>query len=123
MTVPLGAGSRARQQMTQRMQVDRPTVAAADAFGHPTVTGSTTIHAALPCRAWTVDDRDIKDADKLAVVGDIMAIIPADADVLESDSVAHVKDREGRTIHAGPAEVQSVVQRVGHQRLRLRPRA
>lgn len=108
--------------MTMRAIVSRPIPIGDDEFGHPLPPEYQPIHTQLPCAFWVASsDRDVKDTQKQAVIGNITGIIPADSDVSEKDVIDQIVDRANRVMFYGPAEVLSVVHRRGHRQIVARP--
>lgn len=64
----------------------------------------------VPCRAWSKTRREIRSDGVEAIVEDMRAIVPADADVQSGDRLT-VEDRRGAVLFEGPVAVQTVTRR------------
>ena len=96
--------------MTMRATVERDQATATDQWGQP-VKPDFAVIATLPCYAWSKQRRELIDADRSAVLEDIRAVFPKDADLNEQDRIAKIENRRGDVIFAGPLVVTSVVRR------------
>lgn len=105
--------------MTMRAVVERAAPAAANGWNlDPAPTWQTHL-AELPCRLWYANGGETIDGDKTAVIEGWRMIVPAGTDIAESDRIASVVDRRGRTIHAGPLNIETVGRRADHVPLTL----
>ncbi len=67
--------------------------------------------ATLPCFVYSKQDRTevlITDAKKTASIQDFRALFALNADILEADQIASIKDRKGNEIIKGRFRIDSV---------------
>ena len=100
--------------MTMRARIERPPERAGDDWGspEPPATGGP-VTGTVPCLAWTpTERREIRDVGKEAVLEDLRAIVPHDADVLAGDRLT-IEDRLGVVLYGGPMAVRTATRRGG----------
>ena len=103
----------ARSRMTMRAMVERNSASGTDDFGHPVAPVYAT-HATIPCFVWSRDRREIVDGRKLAVIEDLRALFPIDADILEADEIASVTNRRGATLLSGRFRIEGLQRKHSH---------
>jgi len=103
----------ARFVLVHRCTVQRRPVASEDPYGG-TVYGEWEDHlAALPSKWWMEIGRgEILDADREIVEDLSRMLVPADADVVESDRIVRIRDRRGRELSARTWGIQAIVPRI-----------
>lgn len=78
----------------------------------------------VPCRAWSKTRREVRNDGIEAIVEDMRAVVPAQADVQSGDRLI-VENRRGEVLFDGPVAVQTVTRRgasassAGHLELML----
>lgn len=92
--------------MTMRATVSRNTVSDPDDWNQPDVPSFDETGEVVACRAWSKMRRSISDNGKVAVIEDMRAMVPLDADVEEEDRLV-IKDRRGNTLFGGPVAVET----------------
>ncbi len=101
----------ARSTMTMRATVSRDFSTDTDSGGHPIAPTFVEV-GVIPCRAWSKMRRDVDDSGKSAVVEDMRARVPADADVEEEDQLT-IHDRLGNLLFGGPVAVETKARGAG----------
>lgn len=102
-----------RDALTMRAIVSRSAAQPGDPWGRPgpplfvVVAG-----AAIPCRVWSKQRRELRDEGKEVVVDDLRALVSASADVREGDRLT-VTNRMGAVLYGGPLAVRTRSIRVG----------
>lgn len=64
----------------------------------------------VPCRAWSKTRREVRNDGVEAIVEDMRAVVPAQADVQSGDRLT-VENRRGEVLFDGPVAVQTVTRR------------
>lgn len=103
--------------MRHRAALERNTAVGTDAWNRPDPATFEPL-ATVPCRAWSRTKRVAMDDGKDAVIEDIRALFPADADIQTGDSISAITDRRGNTLFAGPLRVQTITGRGANVRHR-----
>ena len=101
----------ARSTMTMRATVTRDVTSTSTSWGGEAKPDFVEI-GIVPCRAWSKMRRDVDDDGKSAVVEDMRARVPADADVEEKDQLT-IHDRLGNLLFGGPVAVETKARRAG----------
>lgn len=101
----------ARATMTMRATVNRDLSTAENPWGRPGPPSFVEV-GVIPCRAYSKMRRDVDDSDKSAVIEDMRAIVPANADVAEEDELV-IHDRLGVLQFGGPVLVDTRDRRGG----------
>ncbi len=104
----------ARGKMTMRALVERDTAVGVDDFGNPVKPAFTT-HGTFPCWAWSRQRREQVDGDKSALIEDMRAMFPIDADVLAGDEIKQIEDRQGKVLFAGRVQIETMQRHHDHQ--------
>ena len=71
----------------------------------------------LPCFIWQTAGREVTDGEKVVTVDDRRMIVPLGTDVVATDRIASVTDRQGTELYAGPMRIESVARRSDHLEL------
>ncbi len=104
----------ARQRMTMRAIVERDTSSGTDDYGQPVKPAWTTL-ATVPCWAWSKQCRERVDGNKSALIEDMRALFPLDADVLAGDEIVDITDRLGTVLIAGRIQIETMQRKHDHQ--------
>lgn len=103
--------------MTMRTTVQR-TSGGVNEDGQPIVSWSTHI-SNLPCYVWSAARTEAVTEDRIAVVGDIRAIVPTRTDITELDRLSGVRERNGVEYMPGLFEIRGVERMRDHKELLL----
>lgn len=97
----------ARSNMTMRARVERPGKRSDTSWG-TTPKPTFEEQGEIACRVWSRTRRmpDVTDSSKTAIVEDLRAHVPRDADVEEGDQLVDVRNRLGVVLYDGPLAVQ-----------------
>ncbi len=98
-----------RGSMTMRATIQRNAETGTDDWGQDKKAQRSPFPT-IPCRAWSKSRVEAVDVGKRAVVEDLRAIVPFDADVQRDDRLTIV-DRRGATIFDGPVAVLTKTRR------------
>lgn len=98
-----------RGSMTMRASIQRKADPGTDDWGQDEK-ATRSPFPAVPCRAWSKSRVEAIDTGKRAVVEDMRAIVPFDADVQRDDRLTII-DRLGATIFGGPVAVLTATRR------------
>ena len=101
----------ARSNMTMRATVSRDTISTSTSWGGEEKPDFVPV-GVVPCRAWSKMRRDVTDDGKSAVVEDMRAAVPVDANVEEKDQLV-IRDRLGVILFGGPVAVEARARRGG----------
>lgn len=104
----------ARRRMTMRAVIERDTATGEDDFGQPVKPDFTPL-ATIPCWAWSKQRRERVDGNKSALIEDLRALFPLDADVLAGDEIVNITDRRGRVLVAGRIQIETMQRKHDHQ--------
>lgn len=99
--------------MIMRATVERNIAVGTDGYGHP-VPAAFAFHATLPCFVWSRNRREIRDADKSALIEDMRAMFPIAADIAQADEISSVKDRAGVELLSGRMRVEAIQRKHRH---------
>lgn len=101
--------------MTHRAIIERNAEAGTDPDGHP-LPSIWEPYLTLPCRAYTKMRKEVIDGDKTAMIEDIKALFPLEAneDLSEDYRIAKITDRLGAVLFAGPLDILTVQRRSNH---------
>lgn len=100
--------------MTMRATVTRNAAAGANAWGNeekPDYTGSP-VAVSVPCFVWSKLRRMLDDSGKQGMMEELRAIVPADANLQESDQLS-IANRRGVTLFGGPLYVEAIAAKHG----------
>lgn len=95
--------------MTMRAQIERSAQQPATPWGQPGPPMFQPL-AVVPCRAWSKSRREVRNDGLEAIVEDMRAVMPAQADVQSGDRLT-VQNRRGEVLFDGPVAVQTVARR------------
>lgn len=109
----------ARSRMTQRALIQRATSAGTDDYGNPLPPSWATHIASLPIWLYASTEREAVTEETTAVVADLRAMVPLDADVTEQDRIAGITDRRGNVIEPATLGVETVLYQRSHRQLTL----
>lgn len=98
-------GTGARASMTMQATVTRNVNPAKQEWGRDAAPNFVEV-GIIPCRVWSKVRRDVDTDRKSAVVEDLRAMVPVDADVMEDDQL-EVRDRLGNLLFGGPLLVEA----------------
>lgn len=104
----------ARRRMTMRAVIERDTATGTDDFGSPVKPLFTTL-ATVPCWAWSKQRRERVDGNKSALIEDLRAMFPLDADVLAGDEIVNITNRLGTVLIAGRIQIETMQRKHDHQ--------
>ena len=109
----------ARSRMTQRALVQRSVSPGNDDYGNP-LPGTWSTHIeALPIWLYASTEREAVSEETTAVVADLKAMVPLDADVTEQDRIAGITDRRGTVIEPATLGIETVLYQRSHKQLSL----
>jgi hypothetical protein len=94
------------QRLTMRAAIERDQATGEDAWGGKPAPQFETLHAALPCFAWSKASRELVDGGKTAMIEDVRAIFAKGADVAEGDVITAISDRNGTVLIPGRLKVE-----------------
>jgi hypothetical protein len=117
----------ARSRMTQRTTIERLAAPPAppgdeDEWGGdplPSAGQWNVLAGDVACWSWSTVEKEVQ-AEKIAVVEDLRAIVPKGTDVTERDRLNGIRDRIGTVIKPGVLLIEAVVNRRTHLELVLR---
>lgn len=96
-----------RSSLRHRASVSRNTTAGTDAWNRPGGVPNFVLQGTVPCWAWKHAKRHVRDDGKQAVVEDMRAMFPPDADVEVGDQLA-ITTRRGVVLFGGPVSVETL---------------
>lgn len=99
----------ARGAMTMRAAVERGAVDGTDDWNRPNPPDFAP-QSTVDCWAWSKVRREVRSDDKVAVIEDLRALVPLNADVLEGDRLT-ITDRLGVELFGGPVAVDTIIRR------------
>lgn len=70
--------------------------------------------ATIPCFSWQPEDRHIDTVEKVANVRTIIALMPIDADITESDRILRITNRLDAERFSGPMSVLRIIRKEDH---------
>ncbi len=104
----------ARLRMTMRAVIERDTATGTDDYGQPVKPAFTAL-ATVPCWAWSKQRRERVDGNKSALIEDMRALFPLDADVLAGDEIVNITNRLGTVLIAGRIQIETMQRKHDHQ--------
>ncbi len=93
-----------------RASIERSPTQGDDDWGGPGKPLFAAVSGEIPCRAWSKSRVEHLDTGKTAIVEDMRAIIPHDADIRRNDRLT-IKDRLGATLFDGAVAVLTKTRR------------
>ena len=109
----------ARSRMSQRALIQRSTSAGTDDYGNP-LPGTWSTHIeSLPIWLYSSTEREAVSEETTAVVADLRAMVPLDADVTEQDRIAGIVDRAGNVVEPATLGIETVLYQRSHRQLTL----
>jgi len=94
------------QRLTMRAAIERDQATGKDAWGGKPAPQFETLHAALPCFAWSKASRELADGGKTAMIEDARVMFAKGADVAEGDVITAISDRKGTVLIPGRLKVE-----------------
>ena len=104
-----------------RADVERNTASGTDGYGHAVKPSYTTL-ATVACWIYAdqgVSDVHVVDTKKTGDVSQWRGLFPLDADIIEADEIANIKDRLGVTIIPGRFTIDGIFRKHRHIEIAL----
>ena len=116
----MSVASRSRTRMTMRAVIARNSTSTTDAYGHPDAPVFATLGDPIPCRAWSVNRREVDDTRKFVIEENLRCAIPLGTDVTENDRITQIQDRLSVVLWAGPWRIDDIQYKHTHLEMDLR---